>query len=232
MAESVPDVLAEGEVEVRGRMPWSSNGTFLVELTLGDEAMLAIYKPLRGERPLWDFPHGLYRREAAAWVLSEQAGLGVVPTTIVRDGPLGLGSFQRFVAHDPDEHHFTLVEDAANHPALMAICVLDLLANNTDRKSGHCLHGEDGGIWAIDNGLCFHPEPKLRTVIWEFAGQDVPEPLLRGVEALLPRLPGALADLLEADELDALGLRAERLLARSRFPHPDPNGRCWPWPLV
>lgn len=228
----IPEVLLRGEVEVKGRMPWSSNGTFLVELSDHDETMLAVYKPLRGERPLWDFPHGLFRREAAAWVLSEQLGYGVVPTTIVRDGPLGEGSMQRFMAHDPEEHHFTLVEDPAHHPALQAICVLDIIANNTDRKSGHCLHGEDGAIWAIDNGLCFHPDPKLRTVIWEFAGEPVPEGLLAGVDAMLGAFPGDLAPLLQPDELEAVEARARHLLARPRFPYPDPNGRCYPWPLV
>jgi uncharacterized repeat protein (TIGR03843 family) len=225
-------LLRHGDVEVRGRMPWSSNGTFLVELTCEGEAMLAVYKPLRGERPLWDFPRGLYRREAGAWELSELLGLGVVPETIVRDGPLGEGSMQAFVAHDPEEHHFTLVEQPEHHPVLKAICVLDIVANNTDRKSGHCLHGEDGGIWAIDNGLCFHPDPKLRTVIWEFAGEPVPDHLLAGVEAMLSALPGGLAPLLDEEELGAVRSRAEALLARPVFPYPDPNGRCYPWPLV
>jgi uncharacterized repeat protein (TIGR03843 family) len=228
----VSPLLQDGEVEVRGRMPWSSNGTFLVELTRDDDAMLAIYKPLRGERPLWDFPRGLFRREAAAWELSELLGFGVVPQTIVRDGPMGEGSMQRFVPHDPEEHHFTLVEQPEHHHALQAICVLDLVANNTDRKSGHCLHGEDGGIWAIDNGLCFHPDPKLRTVIWEFGGEPVPEDLLAGVDAMLGALPGRLRPLLDDEELDGVRGRARRLLDRPVFPHPDPNGRCYPWPLV
>jgi uncharacterized repeat protein (TIGR03843 family) len=215
-------------------MPWSSNGTYLVELTCDGEpeSMLAVYKPSRGERPLWDFPRGLYRREAAAWVLAGMLGWDCIPPTIVRDGPLGEGSMQRFVTHDPEVHHFTLVEDPVHHDALRALCAFDIVANNTDRKSGHCLLGEDGRIWGIDNGLCFHPDPKLRTVIWEFAGEDVPEPLLDDVSALLDALPGGLTPLLDGEELDALRRRAELLLRRGTFPFPDPNGRCYPWPLV
>jgi uncharacterized repeat protein (TIGR03843 family) len=225
-------VLSNGEVELKGRMPWSSNGTFLAELSCGDEAMLAVYKPLRGERPLWDFPRGLYRREAAAWVLSEILGWGLIPETIVRDGPMGEGSMQRFVSHDPDVHHFTLVEDEQHHPTLRAMCAFDILANNTDRKSGHCLLGEDGRIWGIDNGLCFHPDPKLRTVIWEFAGEGVPDELLSDVGRLLEALPGPLAELLDDEEVDGIRSRARWLLQRRRFPVPDPGSRPYPWPLV
>jgi uncharacterized repeat protein (TIGR03843 family) len=224
-------VLAEGDVELRGRMPWSSNATFLTEVTCGDRSLRAVYKPGRGERPLWDFPGGLYRREAAAWVLSDLLGWWVVPETIVRDGPLGEGSFQRFVDADFSQHYFTLFEDEAHHPALRRMCVFDLLANNTDRKSGHCLLDAEGAIWGIDNGLCFHVDPKIRTVIWEFGGEAIPADLLAGVEALLPRLD-PLDGLLEPDELAALRARGERLLHVRRFPLADPSGRCYPWPMV
>ena len=214
-------------------MPWSSNGTFLAEVRCGDDATLAVYKPGRGERPLWDFPRGLYRREVAAYVLSDLLGWHLVPETVLRhDGPLGEGSLQRFVPADFEQHHFTLVEDERHHPALMRICAFDLLVNNTDRKSGHCLLGEDGRIWAIDNGLCFHPDPKLRTVIWEFAGMAVPDDVLADVEAVLDRLPGGLAALLDDEELDGVRDRAARLLRRPVFPEPDPHGRAYPWPLV
>jgi uncharacterized repeat protein (TIGR03843 family) len=232
-AQAALSLLAAGDVEVKGRMPWSSNGTFLAEVRCGDDETLAVYKPGRGERPLWDFPNGLYRREVAAYVLSDLLGWHVVPETVLRpEAPLGEGSLQRFVPADFEQHHFTLVEDRKHHPALMRICVFDVIANNTDRKSGHCLLGEDGRIWAIDNGLCFHPEPKLRTVIWEFAGQRIPEALLADVEALLDRLPGGLATLLDEEELDAVRHRAERLLRKPKFPEPDPYGRAYPWPLV
>lgn len=225
-------LLTEGDVELKGRMPWSSNQTFLVEVTRGEDRLLGVYKPGRGERPLWDFPGGLYRREVAAWVLSELLGWGIVPETVLRDGPLGEGSVQRFVTADFTQHYFTLLETSDHHAALRTICVFDLLANNTDRKSGHCLLGEDGRIWAIDNGLCFHPSPKVRTVIWEFGGEAIPDPLLAGVEALLGRLPGELVALLGEDELGGLRRRAEGILRRPVFPSPDPLGHCYPWPLV
>lgn len=225
-------LLTEGQVELKGRMPWSSNQTFLVELAQADETLLGIYKPGRGERPLWDFPGGLYRREVAAWVLSELVGWGIVPETVLRDGPLGEGSVQRFVEADFSQHYFTLYEDPVHHDALRAMCAFDLLANNTDRKSGHCLLGGDGRLWGIDHGLCFHPTPKIRTVIWEFGGEAVPEPLLADVEALLGRLPGGLVALLAEDEVDGVRRRAEWLLDRRVFPAPDPLGHCYPWPLV
>jgi uncharacterized repeat protein (TIGR03843 family) len=226
------DLLAGGVVEVKGRMPWSSNGTFLVEVSEGDETTLAVYKPGRGERPLWDFPRGLYRREAAAWELSEMLGWGVVPETIVRDGPLGEGSVQRFVEADFEQHYFTLHEVEDHHDALRTICAFDLIANNTDRKSGHCLITADGRIYGIDNGLCFHPDPKVRTVIWEFGGEDVPDHLLADVERLLGELPGRLLGLLDEEEVDGVRRRAEHLLLTRQFPEADPYSHCYPWPLV
>jgi len=213
-------------------MPWSSNGTFLVQVTDGDAEMLAVYKPGKGERPLWDFPRGLYRREAAAWALSEVLGWGIVPETVVRDGPLGEGSVQRFVEVDFEQHYFTIYEDPTTHPALKRICVFDLLANNTDRKSGHCLLGPDGHVWGIDNGLCFHEEPKIRTVIWEFGGERVPPELLADVERALPLLGAALSPHLDADEIAAVCARGNRVLHTRTFPLADPMGRCYPWPMV
>ena len=232
-AQAALSLLAAGDIEIQGRMPWSSNGTFLAEVRCGDDVTMAVYKPGRGERPLWDFPRGLYRREVAAYVLSDLLGWHLVPETVLRhEGPLGEGSLQRFVPADFEQHHFPLVEDPAHHPTLMRMAVFDIVANNTDRKSGHCLLGEDGRIWGIDNGLCFHPEPKLRTVIWEFAGERIPDDLLADVEALADRLPGGLDALLDEEELDAVRHRAHRVVAKRKFPEPDPYGRAYPWPLV
>ncbi|HZT64380.1 MAG TPA: SCO1664 family protein [Acidimicrobiales bacterium] len=227
-------VLALGEVEVEGRMPWSSNHTFLVRLCHAEAEMAAIYKPGRGERPLWDFPDGVFVREAAAWELSRFLGWGLVPETIVRhDAPLGPGSLQRFVAADFSQHYFTLLEDPAHHDSLRAIATLDVLLNNADRKSGHCLLGEDGSIWAIDHGLSFHTEPKLRTVIWDFAGEPVPARLIPGIERLVDAgPPEGVADVLDDDECEALLLRAETLLDRRILPAPHPDRRHYPWPLV
>ena len=226
-------VLASGEVELRGRMPWSSNATFLVDVRLEGAELPAVYKPQRGERELWDFPDGLFRREAAAYHLSLALGWGIVPETVVReDAPLGSGSLQRFVPVDFSEHYFTLLEDERHHDALRRIAVFDVLANNADRKSGHCLLDESGHIWAIDNGLSFHVEPKLRTVIWDFAGQRVDDALLVDVERLAGDPPGALCELLHPLEVDALVERARRLLRVRELPTPPPGHRAYPWPLV
>jgi uncharacterized repeat protein (TIGR03843 family) len=231
----VTDVLAilrKGDVNIEGRMPWSSNNTFLVSLCLEGVEMGAVYKPGRGERPLWDFPSGLYQREVAAWRLSEVLGWTLVPETVLRpDAPLGPGSFQRFVDADFSEHYFTLLENPAHHARLLEIAVFDLLLNNADRKSGHCLLAE-GHIWAIDNGLSFHVEPKLRTVIWDFAGEAVPERLLEAIGRLAAAVPEDLAELLDAGEPEALGRRARALLAHPELPAPHPERRPYPWPLV
>jgi uncharacterized repeat protein (TIGR03843 family) len=227
-------VLARGEVEVLGRLPWSSNQTFLVRCCRDGAELVAVYKPGRGERRLWDFPSSIYRREVAAYKLSETLGWGLVPETVERDdAPFGPGSLQRFVDADFSEHHFTLVEDEANHASLMAVCAFDVVANNADRKSGHCLVDEEGRIWAIDNGLCFHPQPKLRTVIWEFAGEEVPAHLREDLDRLLRRDElEALRRWLSSAELEALRKRARTLVKARRFPVPDPDGYHYPWPLV
>jgi uncharacterized repeat protein (TIGR03843 family) len=213
-------------------MPWSSNGTFLVELCLDGAEGAAIYKPHRGERPLWDYPSGLYRREVAVYVVSEALGWGLVPETVLRDdGPFGPGSLQRFVPAHFEEHYFTMLERPELHDSLRTICLFDLLVNNGDRKSGHCLHGEDGRVWAIDHGLCLHEEPKLRTVIWDFAGQPLPTDRLDDVARLGAAPPPELAGLLDPEEVDALVSRCAAVLRRRVFPVVS-SGRAYPWPLV
>jgi uncharacterized repeat protein (TIGR03843 family) len=230
--DELVDLLVTGDVELQGRMPWSSNATFLVEVSGGDgRATLGVYKPTRGERPLWDFPRGLGRREVAAWLVSEALGWGLVPVTVLRDGPLGEGSVQQFVPADFEQHYFSLYDDPATHDALRAICAFDLVVNNTDRKSGHCLLGEDGRIYAIDNGLAFSVEPKLRTVIWEFAGEPLPGRLVADVAALADSPPPGLFALIDVDEVEALADRAAALAADPVFPE-DPTGQHYPWPLV
>jgi len=231
----VAKILARGELTVHGRIAGSSNATLLVTATLDGEELLAVYKPARGERPLWDFPSGLHRREVAAYALSSWLDWGLVPQTVLRrDGPFGVGSVQRFVHEDGKSHYFTLLEEPAWHPVLQRIAAFDVVANNADRKSGHVLLAEDR-LWAIDNALSFHRQPKLRTVIWDFAG----EPLLPEVQVALRRLvdcgpPPALAKLLEEREATAVVRRAARLLAEGHLPAP-PGDRDWPpypWPLV
>jgi uncharacterized repeat protein (TIGR03843 family) len=232
--DAIPDplrFLEEAEIEIEGRMPWSSNATFLVTMRSGTAEQRAVYKPVRGERPLWDFEPGLHKRELAAYVLSELLGLGLVPPTVVRDdGPLGEGSFQWFVDADHSQHYFTIFERHAHlHDQLRSIAVLDVLANNTDRKSGHCLLAH-GRVWAIDNGLCFSAPYKLRTVIWEFAGEPIDETLLDRIAPLVVRVPDELAALLDDDEVAALQHRAAKLVTERVLPSED--GHRYPWPLV
>ena len=231
-APATVELLSRGEVAVRGRMPWSSNATFLVEVRLEAAAAHAVYKPGRGERPLWDFPRGLFRREVAAYLLSEALGWGLVPLTVEREGPLGAGSLQLFVAADFEQHYFTLHEKPEHHEALRRICAFDLLANSADRKSGHCLLGPDGRVYAVDNGLSFHVDPKLRTVIWEFGGEPIPPAILGDVRRLVEGgLPRPLSQLLQPAERKALRARAAGLLADRHFPT-DESGQRYPWPLV
>jgi uncharacterized repeat protein (TIGR03843 family) len=238
--DAIPDPVAflmHAEPEIEGRMPWSSNGTFLVTMRCdaadgtGTVERRAIYKPVRGERPLWDFEPGLHRRERAMYLLSEHLGIGAVPPTVTRDGPLGDGSFQWFVDADHSEHYFTIFERCEHlHDQLREIAVLDLLANNTDRKSGHCLLAHER-VWAIDNGLCFSADFKLRTVIWEFAGEEIPDRLLDRVAPLVEDVPECVAALLDDDEAEAIRRRATALVTERVLPH-DETGRRYPWPLV
>jgi len=214
-------------------MPWSSNNTFLVTVATDEGQMPAIYKPGRGERPLWDFPDGLYRREVAAYELCEALGWGFVPPTVeLTDGPLGPGSLQLYVDADFEQHYFTLLEDAAHHPALKRMATFDALANNADRKGGHCLVDSDGRIWGIDHGLCFHVQQKLRTVIWDFAGEPLEDDDRGDVQQLLEDgLPDEVTRHLHDDETRALLHRARRLLDDPRLPEPR-SDRPYPWPLV
>jgi uncharacterized repeat protein (TIGR03843 family) len=229
--EDLP-LLVEGEIEILGRMPYSSNGTFLVEIRRDDRTTKAIYKPLRGERPLWDFPPGLFRREIAAYCLSESLDFHIVPPTVGRDGPYGPGSVQLFVEARFEEHYFTLFESHENlHDQFREIALFDIVANNTDRKSGHCLIDSNDKVWAIDNGLCFSADFKLRTVIWEFSSEPIIEPHLEAIRRFADAPPACLSDWLEDDEVEACVERARILLAGGVFPS-DPSGQRYPWPMV
>ncbi|MCY4175945.1 MAG: SCO1664 family protein [Acidimicrobiaceae bacterium] len=226
-------LLRGGEVSLLGRMPYSSNATFLVDVAHEGLEAQAVYKPVRGERPLWDFPSGLAHREAGAFCMAEALGWDVVPPTVVRgDLPFGEGSLQLFMPAHFEEHYFTLVQQQQFRGELRRICALDLAINNTDRKSGHCLLGTDGTLWAIDNGLSFHAQFKLRTVIWDFASEPLPEDLTRDLAGLLgDGLPEPLSAALTPLERDATVTRVEAILAEGRFPSDDGDHR-WPWPLV
>jgi hypothetical protein len=227
--------LAEGELELLGRIPWASNATVLAKVRHDELEGLAVYKPARGERPLWDFPTGtLYRREVAAYLVSEQLGWRLVPPTLARDGPLGVGSVQLYVDADPEVTAFELLADG--HPALRRIAAFDVVTNNADRKAGHCLAAPDGHVWAIDHGLCFHVQAKLRTVLWDLAGEPLDAPVVADLEALAAAVAGgtlaaSLGELLDPDEVAAMARRARGLTRAGRLPAPR-GGRDYPWPLV
>lgn len=231
-------LLVRADLEVVGRMRYASNATFLVQANTDGVDIAAVYKPRRGERPLWDFPNGtLCNREVASYEVSSALGWGIVPVTVMRDdGPLGPGAVQRFVEHDPEEHYFTLVP---NHPErFREFAVFDVLVNNTDRKGGHCLRDEvNDVIVGIDHGLTFHTMWKLRTVIWDFAGEaltpELTDTLCRFTRDLEGRGLGArLAELLSPPELAALATRASDLLRDGRLPDPEPGYHSVPWPMV
>ena len=258
LAEEAERLLAGSDLVLVGRLPWSSNATFLCELwpagsrpdgglpvddgasggpdTAADPSASpigrAVYKPHRGERPLWDFPDGLYRREVAAYRLARALTWDVVPPTIERDGPLGIGSVQAFVDADFERHYFDFVEDPVLHDQLRRLAAFDLVANSTDRKGGHVLIDADDHLWGIDNGLCLHAEFKVRTVIWDFAGDPVDSALADDLYRFANSpLPADLAELIDPFERDAVQARARGLLAEGRLPS-DPTGRRHPWPLV
>ncbi|MGO9407736.1 MAG: SCO1664 family protein [Acidimicrobiales bacterium] len=227
------ELLAEGELEVLGRLPWSSNYSFLAMVRLRGIEQRAVYKPGRGERPLWDYPGGLFRREVAAYELSAALALGIVPETVLRlEGPHGEGSVQRFVDADFAEHYFTLLNEPLHHAQLRRIAAFDLLINNGDRKGGHLIIDWERRIWGIDHGLCFHVEGKLRTVMWDFAGEELPAEVLAACELVVDSIPDPVAALLEGDECAALRRRAVRLLRKPLFPSPREDHRAYPWPLV
>ncbi|MHB1987434.1 MAG: SCO1664 family protein [Acidimicrobiales bacterium] len=228
------DLLSGGEIEIEGRLPWSSNYSFLVALSSGESAGRAVYKPGKGERPLRDFGADLYRREVACYELSDAFDLGLVPETVLRiDAPFDAGSLQRFIDADFESHYFTLVEDRRHHQRLMELAAFDMLCNNADRKSGHVLVDGDGGIWGIDNGLSFHAQDKLRTVIWEFAGEAIPASVLEACRAVTSSgPPERVAGLINDDEAEALVRRARKMLRVKCLPAPRDDYRAYPWPLI
>jgi uncharacterized repeat protein (TIGR03843 family) len=232
---AVLELLTHGSIEAVGQVVWGSNYTFLVKVTLDDETQQAIYKPARGERPLWDFPHGsLVEREVAAYLVSEALGWHFVPPTLLR-AQAPAGSLQLYIEANPELHYFTFDEKLKQR--LRPAALFDLLINNADRKAGHILLDEHDRLWLIDHGVCFHEEPKLRTVIWDFVGEPIPDELRADIGSLLEQLqPGMnlheqLSNLLSTGEIEALRDRTALLLSEATFPEPGP-GRPYPWPLV
>ncbi|MBT95117.1 MAG: hypothetical protein CL431_04015 [Acidimicrobiaceae bacterium] len=226
------EILQSSKIEIIGRMAWSSNSTYLVNILDEKTDLQGIYKPTNGERPLWDFPSGLYRREIASFQVAQLIGWDIIPPTVETDGPFGIGSLQLFIPCDFDVHYFHMLEDPKYHKALQRICLFDFIANSTDRKGGHCLLGSSGRIWGIDNGLTFHIDFKLRTVIWDWAGEMIPEKFLKDIENFLNSQTGnELLTFLSPQEVDAIFSRATVLLESGRFPE-DPSGTGYPWPII
>ncbi|MGI9015871.1 MAG: SCO1664 family protein [Euzebya sp.] len=231
--------LCEDALEVLGFISSASNGTMLCRLGSEQENLYAIYKPGQHERPLWDFPGELYLREVAAYEVSEFLGWGIVPPTVVRDGPRGPGSVQLFVPHDPAEHYFTLADDDEWDVPLAQIAVFDMVTNNADRKGGHVLRqiGQDR-LYGIDNGLTFNVEAKLRTVVWDQAHI----PIAQEWKADLCRLQSCLqsgeviaqrlGELLTTGEVAILARRAEQVASMTAIPDIDPDDRWYPWPPI
>jgi len=231
--------LQEGEISLQGQFMYGSNYTFFVDIAYNGEKFKAVYKPKQGEQLLWDFPaRSLASREVAAWLISEKLDWKFVPPTVLRKrkAPLGAGSVQLFIEHDPDLHYFTF--DQIMRQRLRPVVLFDLVVNNADRKGGHLLVDPAGKLWVIDHGLCFHAEEKLRTVIWDFAGEPIPGVLLIGLEKLLDQLVDGqefmlkLAEHLKPFEIRAMSARVKEVLERGKFPRAPEDRRAFPWPPV
>jgi len=237
MPAELQTILEEGELELEGQFMHGSNYTFLVKLRHAKGEFKAVYKPSQGEQRLWDFPDNtLAQREVATYLISEALGWGFVPQTVLRDeAPYGPGSLQRFVPYDPNYHYFNFSDE--DKALLRPVVLFDLLINNADRKGSHILFEEDShAIWLIDHGVCLHQEDKLRTVIWDFAGEEIPSDLLDDLDRLhgeLARdlgLPANLKPYLSPEEIAALNARAERILSERIFPLPPEDRRAFPYP--
>lgn len=220
---SIRDIIRKGEIVACQLTPAGSNYTFLVQIQLGGATSMAIYKPRDGESPLWDFPQGtLYKREYAAYLLSQVLGWDFIPFTIIREGPYGIGTVQQFVDHDPKQNYYTLTESSAGQ--LKTVACFDLVANSTDRKPNHLILDSAGKLWSIDHGLTFHSDTKIRTVIWDFSGEKIPKTLLTRLRKLEDQLESPqgrakeLVEVLLAEEVEALRRRVQWVLTEGVYP--------------
>jgi uncharacterized repeat protein (TIGR03843 family) len=231
--------LSKGEITIDGQFMQGSNYTFRGLLTYEDQECQVVYKPVRGEQPLWDFPRGsLAHREVAAYLLSEMLGWQLVPPTVYRrKAPIGPGSVQLYIEHDPNYHYYAFEEE--DRQRLRPAVLFDLIVNNADRKAGHILRGqEDGHLWLIDQGLCFHVDDKLRTVLWDFGGETIPPELIADLERLAGLLEAGEAQREELEahirpgEISAMLARSRELIEECTFPLPPTSRRSYPWPPV
>jgi uncharacterized repeat protein (TIGR03843 family) len=227
-------LLRTGEIEIEGRLLDASNATLYATIAAGDETAHCVYKPIRGERPLWDFPDGtLAYREVAAYAVSAATGWDIVPPTVFRDGPHGEGMVQLWIDVDGDVYAPDLVR--TDHPALRRMAVFDAVVNNADRKGGHLLPVPGGHVYGVDHGVCFSDEPKLRTVLWGWRGRRFAAEEVAVLDALRTdlttgELGETLRGLLAAVEVDATVARVEDLLRTGRFPYPSRDWPAVPWP--
>lgn len=232
-------LLETAEFQDARQLWYSSNYVYLCQMCApGGAQFAAVYKPLKGENPLWDFPNGeLYKREVAAYRLSRLLDWPMVPPTVVRDGPHGVGSLQLYIQHDPEAHFFVQRDMPEIVPQLKRMCVFDVIANNADRKGGHCLMDANAQVWGIDHGLCFHSQYKLRSVIWDWVDEAIDPALLADIARVGATIgaeePAAdgLREMLSTGEPEAIAKRIAQLAATGTFPSPGPN-RHYPWPLV
>ncbi|SDM48656.1 SCO1664 family protein [Allokutzneria albata] len=253
------ELVRHGRIEVQGRLVDASNATLFGSISHEGVRAEAVYKPIRGERPLWDFPDGtLAGREVASYLVSEATGWGLVPPTALRDGPFGPGMVQLWVDVEPEadlvdviapdevqpgwrrvlEAHDRFGDPAvlahADHPSMRLLAVLDVVLNNADRKGGHVLHAKDGAVYGVDHGICLHHEDKLRTVLWGWIGEELPEQVAEVLTVLRERLAGdlggALAEHLTRKEIRATEDRISRLLETGVFPQPSGDWPAIPWP--
>jgi hypothetical protein len=236
-APGVEEILLRAEVRDCRLLPTGSNYVFLVSLSDPDAGSgLGVYKPMKGEAPLWDFPDGtLYCRERASYLLATDLAWGFIPPTVVREGPHGVGTIQLYIPNDARENFFTLRD--THEPELRRMALFDAIANNADRKGGHCLLGPDNRVWGIDHGLTFHVSNKLRTVIWDYSEERVAPDLVADLKALAARLDqgaairAALGELLHESEVEALRRRIDECIRRPLYPRPGMR-RAVPWPPV
>ena len=252
------DLLARGRIEVEGRLVDASNATLFCGISLDGVSAKCVYKPVRGERPLWDFPNGtLAGREVSTYLISEASGLGVVPPTVLRAGPFGSGMVQlwvetgeqdlvdivaeadvppgwKAVLHAHDRYGDPAVLVHADHERMALMSAFDVVVNNADRKGGHVLHAVDGSVYGVDHGICLHTEDKLRTVLWGWLGEPLPEAAVEGLRRLRSALDGPvgeeLHDHLTRGEVRALVERTEKLIVAGVYPAPSSEWPSIPWP--
>jgi hypothetical protein len=232
------NILHKGLIHIEGQFIIGTNFTFLASVEFQKSKYHAVYKPQKGEVPLWDFPpNTLASREIAAFLISEAVAWRFVPPTIMRKvAPLGPGSLQWYIPHNPDMNYFTFNDTIKD--TLQPVVIFDMIINNADRKGSHIIIGEDKRIWLIDHGICFHHENKLRTVVWDFIKQPIPNNIIQDIKKLKVKLSSnydlinELKKLLSKQEITAMKDRIQRIIENPIFPLPRENYRPFPYPLL